>query len=257
MLDIEYAAKKLTQDLKKYKAEFTLLTQNLEKIERASKEQTVLKSTDLHKVFLETKTRIRINKEIEISQKHLHKAESDFEKKLHTPFLKGNFSDQTLDRLKEAHENIKEIQDILGTNKVALDEVVDLGQKHHERIVALEEDVHKICLPDELSEATKINGRLIEYMERLCQETADFHLDASVNPIKAEEITTGMLQLYRTHQQSGRLLAQIQSNLHSTFPAVSRVALDMPTSPATPVAFDISLAVAAPAVEVVIPKPEI
>ena len=214
MLDIEYAAKKLVQELKRYKIEFTKLTQALEQIETVFQKQETFKSSELQKAFSSVKTGIsRLNKEIESSQKHLQKAELDFEKKLHTPFDNGNFGDQDPTILAEAKVNIAKIQETLQANKLDLDEIIDTGQILAARTAALEEGVHKICLPDELSEAAKINHKLNDCMELLCQETASLHLNEGVDKTDAEKIAACMLQLYAAHKKGEKLLDQIQKNL--------------------------------------------
>lgn len=213
-LDIEYAEKKHAQDLKSHRSELARLTCVFEQIENILKKPATCKISELHKQFSGIKAGIlRVNKEIESSQKHFHKAELDFEKKLHAPFANGDFNDQTSTILEEAKTAIAKFTGIFYANKLALEETIDISQKLSERTVAIEEDIHKICLPEELCEAAKINQKLNERIEVLCQETANLHLSNEADKVEATKIATSILQLYAAHKKGEKLLDQIQKNL--------------------------------------------
>lgn len=214
ILDIEYAEKKLAQDLKTYKNAFAELSQTLEQIETLIRKPDSFKSTELNKAFSNVKVGIgKLNKEIESSQKHLHKSELEFEKKLHLPFANGSLSNTSPEALEVIKANIAKIQTTIQANKLALEEMVEAGQSIAERAMALEESVHKTCLPDELAEAAKVNQKLNERMELLCQETAALHLKGHADNADGEKINACVLQLYAAHRKSEKLLEQIQKNL--------------------------------------------
>ena len=146
VLASEFNKQNVLQDLKGWNEQMTLIVPTLDKLEKVVKKEITLKSTEISKAFSDAQTKaIKLNHELESTQKKTNKALTDFEKKLLTPLTKGEFSGQPPAGLEEAKANIAKIQSNFDESKTLLTAFAEKLLKANKRIAVLEGDILKLC----------------------------------------------------------------------------------------------------------------
>lgn len=220
-LTIEFYKQNLLQDVKNWNEQLTSLELNLDRIEKACRQELEMKPQELSKEFLSTQTKIaKINKEIENSQKQANKSQVKFETKILEPFSQNKFSNQSQTALDETKVNIEKTQALFTSCKELTSPVTDRCINVTKRLNNIEDNVNNMCLSNDVDEAVKINSKLNERMEIICKETAIFLEQNASQTFDPKKISGTFLQLYKAHQDGEKLLDQIQKNLHITEPSV-------------------------------------
>jgi len=206
--------KNLELDFKAYNQQLEPIALSIEKIEKVTSNLLAIKSSELHKEFLETHTVLtRLNKAAEATHKEFHKLQTDFSKKLQDPLLKGDFDKETKSVLDDIKSQVKKIEATFTIYKKVLEEIVDKCQSYMKRLLGVENLVNKICLPDQLEEASKINEKLNERFKTICEETALLQLGPNPQQFDPNKIQHSFLQLFNAHIKGGQLLDQIQKKI--------------------------------------------
>ena len=221
---IEHKTKDLEIDLKTWHEGIVELEKNASTLEKGLKNEVVLKVTEVSKIFSDSQSQLeKMNKDVEATQKRFHKMQEDFDKKLVMPLANGGFIKQSISQIDSTKANNLKIQAILDANKKLLDEIVEKCQRLIQRLMALEENIRKICLPERMDDALKINQKLNERMEVLCQETAGLKIGAGPEIYNPKVVAAPFLQLFESHRKGEQYLLQIQTNLRKVELAVGGV----------------------------------
>lgn len=218
-LSIEFDKQNLTQDLINWNAQLSTLNTRLNKIEKVVKKELELKNQELHKEFLDIKTKTeKLAREIGANQKRFNKNRVKFEEKIFTPFESGEFNKLSEEILTKAQEDINKAYTCFEFSQDSLSDISQQCSNAMLRTAQLEESVNKLCVVDEVEDAVKINSKLNTRIKTLCEETAKFTKDPSSDESAKKRVTTSFLQLYKSHCEGEKLLVQLQKNLHIEAP---------------------------------------
>jgi hypothetical protein len=86
------------------------------------------------------------------------------------------------------------------------------------KLILLEESVIKICLPDEMEKADKLNDNLMKRLTALCEMTAPTQLPEDAPPKEAplsadSSLAKSFSHLYIEHKNGKVLLKRIKENM--------------------------------------------
>lgn len=224
VLTIEFQVKKLCQKITQYREQLAVLAPSVNNIEKAIKKEVAFKVPDLYREFNDANDCIaKLNKDIEKQQKLFHKIQTEFAKKLTTPLAMGQFSSLKAEMLVKIKTGVKTIQDLIDANSKPIHEIVDGLQNFTKRLAAVEQDVHRICLPEQLSEIEKLNQKFLSQIEVLCKDTVGIRLNADPASPDAQ-IKSTFLLMFASHQKGKQLLEQVQRNIDPTAVAMAMAA---------------------------------
>jgi len=222
--ELECSTKDFALDLKSWGESLTVLGANIDKIDKAIQKTVTMTPQELSKEFADTQLKLdRIKTKMEAQQKAFNLFQTKFEKTLVEPLKTDVFNGLKEETLKEVRENIEKIQAGITANTQALNAIVEKSMDYTRKLILLEESVAKICLPDEMEKADKLNDSLMKRLNTLCEMTAPTLLPEDAAPKEASlPVDSGFaksfLHLYAEHQQGEALLARIQKNMRIPLP---------------------------------------
>ncbi len=212
--ELEHQAKNMAFELKGWEESLTILEANIVKFERVAQKTIIMDSPDLVKEFSDTQSKlIKVNKEIESTQKAFNKLQSNFEKKLVTPMAVGDYNGLAASVLAEIQENIQKTTAGFESSFRTLNTVLAKSTEYTRRLALLEESINKICLPDAMEKTAELNEKLTKRLVFLCEVTTSPEQQqgaVSCDP----NLRKSFLNLYTAHCKEDALLARIQKNIH-------------------------------------------
>ncbi len=217
--ELECSTKDFALDLKSWEESLTVLGVNIDKIDKVIQKTTTMPPQELSKAFSDTQLKLdRLKSKMEAQQKAFNLFQTKFETTLAEPLNTGAFNGLTAETLMQIRENVNKTQTGILANTQALNLVIEKGLEYTRKLVLLEESVIKICFPDEVDKADKLNDRLMERLTALCEMTAPSQLPQEAppkEPIPCDpNITKSILHLSTEHRRGETLLIQLQKNMN-------------------------------------------
>ncbi|HXH55293.1 MAG TPA: hypothetical protein VNK03_06085 [Gammaproteobacteria bacterium] len=230
--ELECTTKDFALDLKSWEESLTILGAHIDRIDKVVQKTATMTPQELSKEFSDTQLKLdKLKTKMEAQQKGFNLFQTKFEKTLAEPIKTVAFNGLKEETLKEVRENIQTIQVGITTNTQALNGVVEKSMEYTRKLILLEESVIKICLPDEMEKADKLNDSLMKRLTALCEMTAPTQLPEDAPPKEAPlSVDSGLVKsfshLYIEHKNGKALLKRIKENMGIPLPEEKAVQPD-------------------------------
>lgn len=221
--ELECSTKDFNLDLKSWTESLAVLGTHIDQIDKVVQKTAVMTPQELSKAFSDTQLKLdRLKTKMEAQQKAFNAFQTKFETTLAAPLNTGAFNGLTAETLTQIRENVKKTQSGILANTETLNRVIEKSVEYTRKLVLLEESVIKICFPDEVDKADKLNDRLMERLTALCEMTAPSQLPQEASPqapIPSDpNVTKSLLHLHTEHRRGATLLRQLGKNMGIPMP---------------------------------------